>query len=231
MKRTVSALLLAGMVCFSQGCATLSEDECLTADWWIVGQKDGTEGEPASILAEHWEACAEHGVKPDRKSYAEGRQSGLQVYCTRFNGYKIGRNDDDYHRVCTGSLAKSFETGLSRGKQVRGIEMEIWGIKLERKKLRKKIGELEKELEAQHARFESDESAPEDREGAWARIGEIDHELEKLGLEYEESAQKQTDAKARLGEAAEQARNDGYPDDGGLLQTYQNIKSLGEAFD
>ena len=231
MKRTVSALLLASMVCFFQGCATLSEDECLTADWWIIGQKDGAEGEPASILAEHWEACAEHEVTPDRKSYAEGRQSGLQVYCTRFNGYRIGRNNDSYHRVCTDSLAESFETGLRRGKQVRGIEIEIWGIKLERKKLRKKVGELEKELEAQHARFESDESAPEDREDAWARIGEIDHELEKLSLDYEDSSRKQADIKTKLQEVVEQARSDGYSDDGGWLQTYRDVKSLGEAFD
>ena len=230
-KGLATIILLSSTALLLQGCATLSEDECLAADWWIIGHKDGSEGEPFAVLAEHHEACAEYGVKPDRTAYAEGRQSGLQTYCSRFNGCRIGRNDDHYHRVCTGSLAESFETGLRRGKQVRGIEMEIWGIKLERKKLRKNIGELEKDLEAQHARFESDESAPEDREDAWARIGEINHELEKLSLGYADSSRKQADIKTKFQEAVEQVRNDRYSDDGGWFQTYQDVKSLGEVFD
>lgn len=209
----------------------MSEDECLAADWWIIGQKDGSEGEPFAVLAEHHEACAEYGIKPDRIAYAEGRQNGLQTYCSRFNGYRIGRNDSRYRGVCTGPLKESFLTGFRRGKEVRGIEMEVWDIKRERRKLRKKIGKLEENLEAQRARFESDESAPEDREDAWAKIGEIEYDLEKLNLEYEESATEQADTLARLEEVTEKAKNDEYPDDGGLLRTYQDIKELGDVFD
>lgn len=83
----------------------------------------------------------------------------------------------------------------------------------------------------QYLRFEADESAPEDREDAWARIGEIEYELKKLDLKYKDSAKIQTDALIRLEEATEQARSDGYSDSGGLLQTYQNFKELGDAFD
>ncbi len=109
--------------------------------------------------------------------------------------------------------------------------MAVWAIKQDRRKLRKKIRKLEEKLEAQRARFESDESSPDDREDAWARIGEFEYELEKLDLEYEESGTRQADALLQLEEAAERARNDGYSDDGGYLQRYQGLKKLRDTFD
>ena len=109
--------------------------------------------------------------------------------------------------------------------------MEVWGIKRERRKIRKRIDKLEGRLDAQYLRFEADESAPEDREDAWARIGEIEYELKKLDLKYKNSEKIQTDTLIRLEEATEQARGDGYSDGGGLLRTYQNIRALGDAFD
>lgn len=234
-KGLAAVILLASVALLLQGCATLSEDECLAADWWIIGQKDGFDMRPRSYLAEHQEACAEYGVTPDRKAYAEGYQSGrqdfLQGFCTRFNGYTIGRRGDSYIGVCPDSMEESFLAGFRRGKEVHGMEMEVWDIKRERRKLRGRIDELEEELGAQRTKFESDESSLEDRNDAWTRIGEIEEELEKLDLDYENSATRQADALARLEEAAERARNDGYSDSGGLLQTYRNIREIGDAFD
>ena len=109
--------------------------------------------------------------------------------------------------------------------------MDVWGIKRERRKIRKRIDKLEERLDAQYLRFEADESAPEDREDAWARIGEIEYELKKLDLDYENSAARQDDALARLEEATEQAKSDGYSDDGGYLQKYQDFKELRDTFD
>lgn len=210
----------------------MSEDECLAADWWIIGQRDGFVGEPLSYLAEHQEACAEYGVTPDRTAYVEGHRRGqrdfLRSYCTRFNGYTVGRDGDSYIGICPSSMEGSFLAGFRRGKEVHGMEMEVWDIKRERRNLREKIDELEEELEAQRAKFESDETSLEDRNEAWTKIGEIEEELEKLDLDYENSAARQDDALARLEEATEQARNDGYSDGGGLLRTYQNIKELGD---
>ena len=90
---------------------------------------------------------------------------------------------------------------------------------------------MEEELGAQRAKFESDETSLEDRNEAWTKIGEIEEELEKLDLDYENSAARQDDALARLEEATEQAKSDGYSDDGGYLQKYQDFKELRDTFD
>ena len=43
------------------GCATMSPEECLQANWEEVGYNDGAAGYPVSRSAEHREACAETG--------------------------------------------------------------------------------------------------------------------------------------------------------------------------
>ena len=230
-KGLATIILLASAALLLPGCASLSEDECRATDWWIVGQKDGSEGKLVSALAEHQEACAEHGVTPDHHAYAEGHRSGLLVYCTRFNGYRVGRTDARYHGVCAGPLAEAFESGLGTGRLVRTREMEVWGIKRGRKKLREHIGRLEHETKTLREKLEAKESVPEDREDMQKKVGEIDQKIEELRLEYEDSAKKQADAQARFDEAVKQAKSEGYADDVGLLRAYQKLRALEDALD
>lgn len=226
------AILLASLALLLQGCATLSGNECETADWWLIGQEDASEGRSLAHLREHQESCAEHGVTPDRDAYAKGHRSGLAVYCTRFTGYKVGRSGRPYHGICGGSLAEEFEPGLRRGRMVHALETEAWDIKQKRKGLREKIGRLEHERKTLQEKLAADESIPQDREGMAEKIKELGRELGVLKQEYEDSAQTQADAIAQFEEAVEQAREDGYADDGGLLGgTRRIIRSLRDALD
>lgn len=226
------ALLLAASAGLLQGCATLSGNECETADWWLIGQKDGSEGLSLAHLEEHRESCAEHGVTPDRDAYTKGHRSGLAVYCTRFTGYKVGRSGRPYHGICEGPLAEAFDPGLRRGRMVRTLETEAWDIKQKRESLKEKIGRLEHERKTLQEKLAADESIPQDRESMAEKIVELGQELEVLKQEYEDSAQTQADAVARFDEAIEQARDDGYADDGELLGgTRRIIRSLRDELD
>ena len=231
-KGLATALLLAVSGGLLQSCATLSGNECETADWWLIGQEDGSEGLPLTHLSEHRESCAEHGVAPDQDAYTKGHRSGLAVYCTRFTGYKVGRSGQPYHGICDGSLAEAFESGLSRGRMVRTLETEAWDIKRKRGSLEDKIGRTEHERKTLQEKLAADESIPQDRESMAEKIEELGRELEALKQEYEDSAKTQADAVARFDEAVEQARNDGYADEGELLGgTRRIIRSLRDALD
>ena len=226
------ALLLAASAGLLQACATLSENECETADWWLIGQEDGSEGLSLAHLEEHRESCAEHGVTPDRDAYAKGHRSGLAAYCTRFTGYKVGRSGRPYHGICEGPLAEAFDPGLRRGRMVRTLETEAWDIKQKRESLKEKLGRLEHERKTLQEKLAADESIPQDRESMAEKIVELGQELEVLKQEYEDSAQAQADAVARFDEAVEQARDDGYADDGELLGgTRRIIRSLRDELD
>lgn len=223
--RPAAILWLAVAALSLQGCASLSEDECRATDWWTMGQKDGTLGLPSTAIAEHRDACAEHGVAPDRSAYEEGRQSGLMVYCTRFSGYQVGRNDQPYHAgVCGGELAEPFETGLRRGRLVLALETEAWSIRQRRQELEETIGRLEHERKTLQEKLEADESIPQDREHLREGIEELGQRLETFGQEYEDSGEKQAEAMARLHEATQAAREDGYADEGGRFRLYQGSR-------
>jgi len=90
------------------GCATLNEDECRTVDWRELGVKDGRFGHPQARLAEHYEACAKHGVKPDERLYAEGRREGLRDYCVPDNAIREGLAGRRYEGVCPAGIDRNY---------------------------------------------------------------------------------------------------------------------------
>lgn len=104
MKRLLP-LLLAGLA----GCATLNEDQCRTADWRDIGLQDGRAGYPAARLAEHREACVKHGVVPDERLYALGRQHGLSEYCIPTKAIDEGLAGRRYQGVCPPGAHRPFE--------------------------------------------------------------------------------------------------------------------------
>jgi len=57
---------------FTTGCSTLSQEECLVADWQLIGREDGAVGRDASYIGNHRKACADYGIVPDLQEYQHG---------------------------------------------------------------------------------------------------------------------------------------------------------------
>ena len=117
---TFSVLLAAGAAL--NGCATLSEEQCLVGDWYGIGVADGQNGYSFERLGEHNEACASHGVIPDAAVYEQGRQQGLRSYCTPQIGFREGRQGDSYRGVCPSHLEADFLAGYSDGRLVNAAQ-------------------------------------------------------------------------------------------------------------
>ncbi len=60
-----SAVLVACLAVAS--CATMSESECLYADWYAIGLEDGAKGRHVSHVGKRRKACADAGVMPDMR--------------------------------------------------------------------------------------------------------------------------------------------------------------------
>ncbi|HSW13258.1 MAG TPA: DUF2799 domain-containing protein [Solimonas sp.] len=118
----LSALLLGG-------CATLSQSECLQANWTDLGARDGQSGYPAARLEEHRTACTEHGIAPDDRAYLVGREQGLKYYCTPDTGYREGRRGAAYQRVCQLALEAEFLRAYDLGREIYNIEQEISSLR------------------------------------------------------------------------------------------------------
>ena len=64
--RLITATLMTSALA---GCATMSPEECLRANWEEVGYNDAVEGYPVSRSLEHRKACASAVVIVDFELY------------------------------------------------------------------------------------------------------------------------------------------------------------------
>ena len=120
-------------------CATLNEDECLSADWYQLGQSDGGAGQPSNYLELHREACAKHGIPVNDALWYQGWQLGIRSFCTPQNGLLVGRDGKDYKNSCPADLAPEFLNAYQVGKRVYDARKELNEA---RSKLQKALDDL-----------------------------------------------------------------------------------------
>lgn len=107
------------------GCASLSEAECLSGDWRVIGYNDGAAGQPPGRVGAHSEACARYGVAPDLDLWRFGYNEGLTYYCTRSNGFQQGVYGATYYGVCSGPAADEFTLAYRDGRQVYDVRQAL----------------------------------------------------------------------------------------------------------
>lgn len=88
------AVLLVG------GCASLSKNECINADWRLIGYEDGVSAQPADRIGNHRKACAKHDVVPDKNAYDFGYEEGIYDYCSESRGYADGNRGNRVNGFC-----------------------------------------------------------------------------------------------------------------------------------
>ncbi|MBD3646785.1 MAG: DUF2799 domain-containing protein, partial [Pseudomonadales bacterium] len=96
------------------GCASLSKDECINADWRLIGYEDGLNGAPKSRIAQHRKACADHDVVPNKASYDAGYEEGILSYCSYSRGERAGQYGRRAEDVCPAysDYASGYDSGL-----------------------------------------------------------------------------------------------------------------------
>lgn len=120
-RATTAALAVAVSLVFS-GCASLSKEECVNAEWYTIGYEDGSRGIPRTRLGDHREACAEHGVQPRPQDYFHGHDDGLLRFCTPGNGYRTGAAGRNVSVSCPPHLAGPFNEAYRYGRRVNAAE-------------------------------------------------------------------------------------------------------------
>ena len=116
LERT-SLVLVVAMA--AAGCASsTARFVCQTDDWGQVGRGDGAIGVEGKQIERYVKDCAAFGVVPDRGLYETGRQTGLQRFCTRDNGYAVALENKVYASVCPFELEDKFMDGYRTGSRM-----------------------------------------------------------------------------------------------------------------
>ncbi len=131
------------LISLTGGCATMSADECLTADWYAIGFEDGTRGVTPDQIGERRQTCAEHGVTPDLQAWLDGRSQGLTEFCKASRGFQQGRLNIAYQGVCSGGAEIEFLAAYDAGLVVGELERTIQSLQQERYRAEAELDEAD----------------------------------------------------------------------------------------
>ncbi len=102
-----------------QGCAgSLNKEECMVADWRLIGYQDGVAGKSSSSVGTYRKDCAEYAVVPDLDAYQAGRAEGLLEYCKADNAYRVGKSGHGFPAVCPSHLEADFRAAYNQGREI-----------------------------------------------------------------------------------------------------------------
>lgn len=147
--------LLSFIALVFSGCATLSKDECKTANWRTIGFGDGAKGEKASKISEHRSACAEYKITPDLNAYNAGRNEGLGQYCIPSTGYNKGAAGQRYNGICRNHNEKEFLSAFNHGLELHKQQSILNNLHRDYKKAKRKIKNANHQLSHNERRITS----------------------------------------------------------------------------
>ncbi len=213
------------LVAALQGCATLSEADCLTADWAVMGEVDGQEGKPLSVLNDYRRQCADYGVVPDSQEYMEARERGLTRFCTQSNGYRQGRSGAGDQRVCPAALDPDFRSGHQLGRAVYTSLTALRSSGDSIRVARTEIAELRSDIEDREESLRSDDLSDEERRNLRNEIDSMNGRIDQHESQVAISTGTLALAIANYRGAVEAARSEGYnePMETELLRELQRL--------
>lgn len=193
-------LSLIALICATllSACATLSRNECVTADWQTIGLEDGSKGYPVNRIGDHRKACAEHGVTPDLESYQTGHANGLRLYCVPRNGYQVGKRGGSDAGLCPTDLQGAFSAALSSGQEIYQAEKAVENWQKSLSNTLERLDVVTSRYHAQSDAIVAEGNTAEQRAALLADIKSL--QLEKLRLQgkLEEDGQALHEAEAFL---------------------------------
>ncbi len=141
----MSKLSLFLIAILASSCVTFTKQQCLEMDWAKEGERFGRAGRNADSVRSFEGKCAKHAVAVNVEEYEKGRAKGLQSYCTKENGYKLGLDGDDFNSVCSGSAGTEFMAGYTLGQVIyekQKQQRELLKIKKDQNNLSGEVSKL-----------------------------------------------------------------------------------------
>lgn len=152
--RRLSMILPLTALLMTAGCASMSEQECRSANWRDQGTREALAGYPSSRLHEHREACAKIGVVPDVKQYMAGYEQGIRQFCTPDNGARWGRAGKSYRNSCPADLDAAFRDRYHAGKAVYDAESRLKNLRSQQDDKQRKLEKSQDDKQRQQLRDE-----------------------------------------------------------------------------
>lgn len=155
MRPVIRAVLLGiGAAVVLGGCASMSEKDCLTANWSDQAYRDGRQGYPLSRIEDHREACSKVGVVPDVALYRRGHGQGVLEYCTPPNAVAEGRSGRSYRNACPAALEGEFLAYYELGRRAFHAQQRVDDLYRESQRVQRTLDKEKNESKRRRLRNE-----------------------------------------------------------------------------
>lgn len=100
-------VILSTFTVLLSGCAAMSVEQCKTANWFNVGEKDGAAGNKSHI-DKYYSSCKKANIIPSQNLYEMGYLKGLGAYCQPENIFYEALEGRGNFRVCPAEKRESL---------------------------------------------------------------------------------------------------------------------------
>ena len=139
-------------------CTTMSPEQCQSADWGVVGMRDGQNGAATTVLDNRLADCAKVGVKINVDQYLRARDVDLQTYCRVETAAQRGLDGAGYAGVCPPGIDGEFRRRHAIGRELREAREQARYTRSRRESLERRLRETGSEDERRRVRGELDEA-------------------------------------------------------------------------
>ncbi|MBN7820032.1 DUF2799 domain-containing protein [Bowmanella yangjiangensis] len=153
----LTTLLLAG-------CASISKEECLVADWYAMGVTDGSQGRALAAFRDYQADCAKHQLSSDFEQYQAGHQQGVVNYCVYSNGVALGRQGNNFNTLCESERFEDFQEGYFQGQQLHQMENKLAKLRRDMASIESRIEQNQQQLKDNQASIIDENSTKTQRE-------------------------------------------------------------------
>jgi len=167
------------------GCASMSSDECMTADWNAVGYEDGARGYTTERFSKHRKACASHGVTPSFADYQAGREKGLVEYCQPGRGFDVGASGGRYYGVCSVNLEPDFLDAYNVGHHLYVLRANVDSASSQISSKEYQMKEIDEDIREKEAALIARETTVEQRILLLADLKDLSEQTGTLATEIE----------------------------------------------
>jgi len=167
------------------GCASMSSDECVMADWNAVGYEDGARGYTTERFSNHRKACAKHGVSPSFADYQAGREKGLEEYCQPGRGFNVGASGGRYYGVCSVNLEADFLDAYNVGRHLYTLRSNVNSASSQISSKEHELEEVDEEIREREAALIAKETTVEERILLLADLKDLAERTGTLATEIE----------------------------------------------
>lgn len=165
-------IAIIGCLVLLSACSISSMNGCEGIDLRIQGVASGETGLTEQQARDVFDTCRPNSSQTDQSAYLAGYHEGIETYCTRSQGFRIGVEGYLYQNVCPEDKEESFLTGYRVGNALFIADVELRAAKIAFASSAAPAEFIGNPPSAEHSRFRL-ETFPQTRDSARALVSQM----------------------------------------------------------